>query len=74
LVVYPRVGVTVHPAMHEDVLPGLAEQVIMLDAPLIEVSSTAVAQWMAERRSVRYMVPDSVLTYIDDTQLYRRGS
>lgn len=74
LVVYPRVGVSVHPAMHEEVLPGLAEQVIMLDAPLIEVSSTSVAEWLAQGRTVRYLVPDSVLAYIEETDLYRGSS
>lgn len=58
--------------MHEDVLPGLGERVVMIDAPLLGVwiSSTLVIERLDQGRSVRYLVPDSVLEYITENKLY----
>ncbi len=70
LAVMRRPDEPVHPEMHEDVLPGLSERVVMIDAPLIGVSSTMLAQRVMAGRSIRYLVPDRVLTYIEAHQLY----
>lgn len=40
-------------------------------APLIEISSTDIRQRIADGRSIRYLVPDSVRNYILDNQLYQ---
>lgn len=55
---------------HEDSLPGLAQAVTMLRSPLVEVSSTDVVRRLRDGDSVRYLVPDPVLAYIREHQLY----
>lgn len=56
---------------HEDRLPGLARTVTMLASPLIEISSTDIVRRLREGRSVRYLLPDPVLNYIQELNLYR---
>jgi nicotinate-nucleotide adenylyltransferase len=70
--VMSRPTALVNPEMHEVVLPGLAERVVMIDAPLIEISSTDIARRIREHRSVRYMLPPAVLAYIETHQLYQQ--
>ena len=43
----------------------------LLQAPLVEISSTAIRKRAAKGRSVRYMVPDAVAEYIAEHRLYR---
>ena len=71
LAVVRRPGSPVDPAMHEAELPGLAQRVTMVDAPLLEISSTLISERVGQGRSIRYLVPDSVFTYIHDNELYR---
>jgi nicotinate-nucleotide adenylyltransferase len=59
------------PDMHEAILPGLAQRVIVIDAPLLEISSTDIVKRLEQGRSVRYLVPDSVLAYIAERGLYQ---
>ncbi|MBL8822324.1 MAG: nicotinate-nucleotide adenylyltransferase [Planctomycetia bacterium] len=42
-----------------------------VDAPLIEISSTDIRQRVADQRSIRYLVPDSVRTIIEKEKWYR---
>jgi nicotinate-nucleotide adenylyltransferase len=56
---------------HESTLPGLAEHVTMLRSPLVEVSSTDVVRRLRHGDSVRYLVPDAVLAYIQQHNLYK---
>jgi nicotinate-nucleotide adenylyltransferase len=67
-----RPGADARPDMHESVLPGLAERVVMVDSPLIEISSTEIVQRLGEGRSVRYLLPDAVLGYIRRHNLYTK--
>jgi len=60
----------IQPDMHEAVLLGLAERVILIDAPLLEISSTDIVERLRQGRSVRYLVPDAVLAYISENNLY----
>lgn len=65
LLVYPRLG-------YEVVIPEeLRDRVTLVDAPIIELSSTAVRERLAKGLSVRYYVPDEVLGYIERKGLYR---
>ena len=70
LVVMRRPFAEAWPDMHEDVLPGLSRRVIMMDTPVLEISSTAIVRRLQARRSVRYLVPDAVLAYIWEHRLY----
>lgn len=51
-------------------LPGLLERVYFLDAPEIEISSTDIVRMLKTQKSVRYRVPDSVLSYLMEHNLY----
>ncbi|MDX2160145.1 MAG: nicotinate-nucleotide adenylyltransferase [bacterium] len=62
----------ISPFMHEDILPGLAERVLILDDPLLGFSSTGIVARLHSGRSIRYMTPDPVLAYIHEHQLYRK--
>ena len=57
--------------IHRDTLPELAKRLTIVDAPLIDISSTAIVERCAAGQSIRYLVPDAVLAYIQDHQLYR---
>ena len=70
LAVMRRPDAQVEPEMHEAELPGLARHTIMIDAPLIDISSTEVKQRLQQGHSVRYLVPDAVLAYIGENDLY----
>jgi len=65
LLVYPRLG-------YDVVIPEeLRDRVTLVDAPIIELSSTAVRERLAQGLSARYYVPDEVLSYIERKGLYR---
>lgn len=65
LLVYPRLG-------YDVVIPEeLRDRVKLVDAPIIELSSTAVRERLAQGLSARYYVPDEVLSYIERKGLYR---
>lgn len=42
-----------------------------LKTPELEISSTTLRQWIAQKRSVRYLIPSRVIQYIRDKKLYR---
>lgn len=67
LIVYKRPG-----AISSIVDPEYGNQVRFADAPLLEVSGTEVRARRRSGRSIRYLVPDSVRTYIEEHGLYAR--
>jgi nicotinate-nucleotide adenylyltransferase len=71
LAVMPRATSEIWPEMHEDVLPGTAKTVVMIDAPLVELSSTEIVERLMHHKSVRYLVPEPVLRYIDSHECYQ---
>lgn len=71
LAVMSRTDTAADPHMHDDVLPGLSERVVMIDAPLIGISSTEIADHIRKGKSARYMVPMPVLDYILSHRLYQ---
>ena len=66
LLVYPRLGYEVN------IPDELKERVTLVDAPIIELSSTEIRERLAQGQSVRYYVPDEVLGYIERKQLYHK--
>ncbi len=65
VLIYPRLG-------YEVVIPDeLKSRVALVDAPIIELSSTVIRERLAQGLSVRYYVPDEVLRYIEAKQLYQ---
>ncbi len=67
LLIYPRLGYEVN------IPDELKDRVKLVDAPIIEISSTQVRERLSQGLSVRYYVPDEVLGYIERKQLYRKS-
>lgn len=66
LLIYPRLG-------YDVTIPDeLIDRVKLVDAPIIELSSTMVRERLAQGKSVRYYVPDEVLSYIERHNLYHQ--
>ena len=53
---------------------GLAERLVLLNTPLIDVSATDLRARARRGESLRYLVPDAVATYIQERDLYPSGS
>ena len=54
----------------EAVRTGAARQVILIDGPMIEISSSAIRSRLAEGLPIRYWVPEAVKRYIGEHRLY----
>ena len=66
LLVYPRLG-------YDVVIPEeLRDRVTLVDAPIIELSSTMVRERLAKGLSARYYVPDEGSSYIKRKGLYKQ--
>jgi nicotinate-nucleotide adenylyltransferase len=61
-ILYPRPGFEVS---------GLLGNVQLIDAPLLEISSTAVRKNIKEGKSIRYLVPDNVREEIEKSGYYK---
>lgn len=48
--------------------------VTILDAPLINISSTQIRELIAMKKSVRYLLPEAVLKIIQNNHLYFKGN
>jgi nicotinate-nucleotide adenylyltransferase len=55
----------------ERLLPGLRTGIDRVPMPLIEISSTELRRRVAQGISVRYRLPEAVVEYIAEQQLYR---
>jgi nicotinate-nucleotide adenylyltransferase len=47
---------------------------VLVDGPLLDISSSQVRARVAAGRSIRYLVPDAVIAYIGDHDLYASPS
>lgn len=47
-------------------------EICLLQAPLLEISSTTIRERASRNQSVRYMVPDAVAAYIKKYHLYQK--
>ena len=69
LVVAPRLGSKDLKHL-ETSIPGLLDQVIQLDMPVIGISSSGIRQRIAQGLSIRYWVPAEVEKYITGHKIY----
>ena len=67
-------GSPMPPELKETLLPGLADRVVVIESPMLGFSSTEVADRLEAGKSVRYLVPDAVLEYIQMNGLYQNGA
>jgi nicotinate-nucleotide adenylyltransferase len=71
--VVPREGYPApDPAWLAATFPGREDRVTYLEAPHLGLSSTAIRARVAAGRTIRYVVPDVVGSYITQHHLYRR--
>lgn len=71
LVAAPRLGSSALDLKSlEEAIPGLLDQVIQLDMPVIEISSSQIRERIAQGLPIRYLVPDEVEKYIVAQKLY----
>jgi len=54
----------------EAAIPGLAQSLVMLDTPQIEISSSEIRQRVARGLSIHQLVPEPVERYIIEHKLY----
>lgn len=73
LAVMKRSDEDISPHMHNEVFPGIEQQVDIIDVPLLSIwlSSTHVVRRLRGGKTVRYLVPDRVLHYIQQQNIYR---
>ena len=69
VVPHPGVGAA-EPAEVDRQVPGALARTTLLDGPSLDVSGTLIRARVAAGRSIRYLVPDAVIAYIDDHRLY----
>ena len=62
--VYPRPGFEVSNKVNADL--------VMVKAPLIEISATQIRKYIREGKSVRYLLPDKVLEEIEKGGYYKK--
>ena len=67
VLIYPRLGYDVN------IPKELSDRVRLIDAPVIELSSTQVRERLAHGKSARYYVPDDVNDYITRHNLYHNN-
>jgi nicotinate-nucleotide adenylyltransferase len=71
LVAVPRVGYLVPDLKAlEAAIPGLANRVILLDTPLIDISASVIRKRVAQGLSIGHLVPVPVDRYIREQGLY----
>lgn len=57
--------------MHRDTIPEVEQNALLLSSPLVEFSSTDIVDRLTKGKSIRYMVPDYILRYIEAHGLYK---
>lgn len=70
LAVLPRPGVAVDWVWLSLYVPGVDRVVDMLNGPVIDISSTAIRDWLAAGHQPHYLISSLVLNYIQAQSLY----
>lgn len=70
LLVFPRKSITSLTAAIEAARREYGGGIYPIDAPVTEISSTDIRKRIKSGRSVKYMVPDNVIGYIEENGLY----
>lgn len=54
-----------------NIISPLPENIKILDAPIIEISSTRIRELISNNKSIRFLVPDSVMEEIEKNGYYK---
>jgi nicotinate-nucleotide adenylyltransferase len=71
VVAIPRPGYDPDLEALEAQIPGASERIRILDLPRVALSATEIRDRVRDRRSIRYLVPETVERYIYRHRLYR---
>ena len=71
IVVVGRPGAVGDQARLLDAFPALAEQMLLLEGPRLDISSTSIRRRVSIGQPIRYLTPDPVVEYISQYRLYR---
>jgi nicotinate-nucleotide adenylyltransferase len=74
IVAVQRPGITLNMKPRFAALPALRERLTMIDGPRLDISSCELRQRAADKRPLRYLMPDSVVEYIAEHGLYQSHS
>lgn len=70
LLVFPRTSKETLVGTLKKMTNKFGKNILPISAPVVEISSTDIRERIKDRRTVRYMVPDRVLDYIKEHNLY----
>lgn len=71
LLVFPRTSLSSLKKLIEQTKTELDGEILPVDSPVMELSSTMIRQRIKDGKSVKHMVPDKVLKYIEENGLYK---
>lgn len=54
----------------ESSIPGVSQRIMLMDVPQIDIGATEIRRRVAQRLSIRYLVPEAVEKYIVHHKLY----
>ena len=54
-----------------DVINTLGAQIVIMDAPMLDISSTRIRKLLKEKKSIRYLVPDIIKEEIENNNYYK---
>ncbi len=70
LLVFPRKSKESLTVTLKEMRKRYGGDILPIDAPVMEISSTDIRRRIRDGKTVRYMIPDKVLGYIEENGLY----
>lgn len=70
LLVFPRKSKESLEVKLKEMRKRYGDDILPVDAPVMEISSTDIRERIRDGKMVRYMIPDKVLEYIEENGLY----
>ena len=72
ILVFPRIGGESKLCEKADnAMKRLGGEILVIDAPIFELSSSEIRERVHEGKSIRYMLPEPVRKFIEENNLYK---